>query len=367
MLVFPSFFEGVNVAKRKDLLMATKELKKAQIVIRKIQDPIQAMEAKIMLASLQNLFYKRWEFKNAFKASELWVEADRKLFKMLSQPGLSLAELSKSLGATFSALQNLKYDLKRAYDKSEEELQSLKKKAFDLGVLLTRQFFIQHGKGAFSTGEQEWYTPPWVYERARHIMGSIDLDPASSKEAQNMGNKAKRYFTKEDSALKKEWGICGNVFINPPHTLDNGKSGAIAFLKKLMSSHYRQAILVLLEDSGTSYGPLLWPICSAVFIPKGKLHFIFEGEEEVGKSTTWSTLVFGIGVDTLKFWLAFKDFGEVVSKYKHANQLYVEVEERSKELKLWLKKLEALPKRPLEALPKRPVDQIQKPKSLAQL
>ena len=220
----------------------------------------------------------------------------------------------------------------------------------------TRDFFRTLGK-PFGTGRFEWYTPPWVYERCRHIMGSIDLDPASSRKAVKMGNKAGRIFTKKDNALKKDWGKCGNVFINPPYTLSGpevtpldkpdkkveGKdSGCMAFLTKLLQSDYKQAIMLVLEDSGTSYGQTLWSLANAVFIPDGRLHFIYEGKDK-GKNTTRSSVLFGLSVNPLKWWLAFNRWGRVILPYKTPSQRRFELEKRSGELTDWVAELYKLP------------------------
>jgi len=56
-------------------------------------------------------------------------------------------------------------------------------------------------------------TPDYVVDAARETLGHIDLDPASTEEA-NLLVKASRIFTKEDGGLKQSW--VGNVFLNPP-------------------------------------------------------------------------------------------------------------------------------------------------------
>ena len=68
-----------------------------------------------------------------------------------------------------------------------------------------------------NTGEIEWHTPPEYLERVRAVLGGIDLDPASSKVAQKTV-KAKRYFTKVEDAINREWH--GRTFMNPPYCRD---------------------------------------------------------------------------------------------------------------------------------------------------
>jgi len=67
-----------------------------------------------------------------------------------------------------------------------------------------------------STGD-EWYTPARYIESARKVMGEIDLDPASSKQA-NQIVKAKQYLTKEDDGLSRPWW--GRMFMNPPYSMN---------------------------------------------------------------------------------------------------------------------------------------------------
>jgi hypothetical protein len=64
-----------------------------------------------------------------------------------------------------------------------------------------------------SSESNEHYTPRDIVERARLLMGGIDLDPASCEEA-NKTVKAGMIFTKVDDGLSKPWH--GRVFLNPP-------------------------------------------------------------------------------------------------------------------------------------------------------
>ena len=324
------------------------ELDKAQKMIAGIHTPDQADKAKVWFDTLKKLYLKSKEFKAAFKASELWIEADRKLYKMLNLPGRIDAEISEALGMQKKGnVKKLRHELKRAYDRPENEILELKDKAFNSGALLTRKWFIKNGKDYVSTGAQDWYTPPWVYERARHIMGSIDLDPASSKKAVAMGNKAGRIFTKEDNGLLQDWGKKLNIFCNPPYQLEDNQSGASAFLSKLMNSDYKQAIFVTLEDSGTTYGQVLLGISIACFVSRGRIHFVFKGEGGGGQAPNRSTLVWGINVCPFKFWLAFRGLGHIATPHHNKSQFMFDLEKRQEELKPWFEELKKLPKPPV--------------------
>lgn len=55
-----------------------------------------------------------------------------------------------------------------------------------------------------NSGENEWYTPDEWIDAARKVMGGIDLDPASTVEA-NRVIKAKAFFALDDDGLKQKW------------------------------------------------------------------------------------------------------------------------------------------------------------------
>lgn len=62
--------------------------------------------------------------------------------------------------------------------------------------------------------EGDFYTDPRITDPAREAMGSIDLDPASCRDANDV-IRAARYYGFHDNGLLHEWH--GNVWCNPPY------------------------------------------------------------------------------------------------------------------------------------------------------
>ena len=70
-------------------------------------------------------------------------------------------------------------------------------------------------RGTEATGEFERYTPAIYIEAARLVLGAIDLDPATSEQAQLLV-RATKFFTEKTDGLKQEWH--GRVLpANPPY------------------------------------------------------------------------------------------------------------------------------------------------------
>jgi len=64
----------------------------------------------------------------------------------------------------------------------------------------------------FTAVDDEWWTPQWIIEAARATLGRIDVDPASTFDA-NKRTKAVTFYTREDNGLKKEWRLKKDIYL----------------------------------------------------------------------------------------------------------------------------------------------------------
>lgn len=151
----------------------------------------------------------------------------------------------------------------------------------------------------------EHYTPAKYIEAARAVLGTIDLDPASCEEA-NQIVKATRYFDVGTDGLRHDWN--GTVWLNPPYGDLPGP-----FITKLMEELGRgvSAAIVLVNAHCTDtfwFRPLF----------DGQLCFTdhrinFYGNEERSGSTHGSVFVY-FGDQNQLFFDRFKEFGPVVER-----------------------------------------------------
>jgi DNA N-6-adenine-methyltransferase (Dam) len=157
----------------------------------------------------------------------------------------------------------------------------------------------------------EWYTPSRYIEAARSVMGSIDLDPASCELA-NRTVKAKRYFTKEDNGLSKEW--YGNVWLNPPYGRMYGSTGTTAFATRLIEDYKKgniqQAIiLTMLGMYARWFFRLLdYPIC---YLEEKPIFYRTDGTDgKIG----FAACCFYLGPNEQRFIDIFQQFGTIAKR-----------------------------------------------------
>jgi hypothetical protein len=119
------------------------------------------------------------------------------------------------------------------------------------------------------SGNQEWYTPAPIVEAARQVMGAIDLDPASSPEA-NRTVRAARFYTVEDDGLSHPWA--GRVWLNHPYGGAAGYNDRwIAHLiAEYQAGRVSQAVAITWASTDTAWFARLmnYPICYTYGRPK---------------------------------------------------------------------------------------------------
>jgi hypothetical protein len=133
-------------------------------------------------------------------------------------------------------------------------------------------------RGTEGTGEFERYTPKPYIDAARKVLGAIDLDPATSKQAQRTVQ-AKRIFTEADDGLEQEWH--GRVWVNPPYHRDLAPRFIDKLIAEIEAGRTTAAIMLTNNCTDTSWFDAALRICSAVCFTRGRISFTKPNGAEV--------------------------------------------------------------------------------------
>ena len=155
-------------------------------------------------------------------------------------------------------------------------------------------------------GWHEWYTPAVYIEAARAVLGTIDLDPASSIAA-NSVVQAKRFFTKADNGLTQEWH--GNVWLNPPYSRDLIGRFVDKLLLEIRAGRTQQAILLVHAYTDTGWFRRATAVSAALCLTKRIRFWSPDGRSNRSPTQGQALLYYGDNADGFR--KAFAGFGIV--------------------------------------------------------
>lgn len=167
--------------------------------------------------------------------------------------------------------------------------------------LKRRGAHVQH-----NSGDNERDIPKKYIEAAREIMGTIDLDPASSESANEVVG-ALKFYNLDDSSLEKEWN--GSIWLNPPYSQPLIGEFAEKLVKEIGDGNTTQACVLVNNATDTSWCQLLLGATRAICFIKGKIKF-WSTLEKRG-SPLQGQIILYYGDEREKFKETFSKFGEI--------------------------------------------------------
>ena len=159
-----------------------------------------------------------------------------------------------------------------------------------------------------ATGENEWNTPSEYIESARLAMGSIDVDPASNEQANEI-IKAETFYTAEDEGRDKSWH--GNVWMNPPYSQPIIADFCEAIVKKYQSNEIRQACVLVNNATETAWFQGMLEACRCVCFLRGRVRFIDKQGNPSGAPLQGQAVLY-FGEQEKDFAHEFSKFGIIV-------------------------------------------------------
>lgn len=151
----------------------------------------------------------------------------------------------------------------------------------------------------------EWYTPSYIAEPARKVLGSIDLDPASCAIA-NTVVKATRFFDKTTNGLLLPWQ--GNVWLNPPYS--DPLPWIEHLFKQYSNANLRSALVLLNTANSPKWSQLLWQSNSNVCLFNSRIRF-WRPDRPEGKTGDRDQMLWYIGPKVELFSQTFDAYGAI--------------------------------------------------------
>ena len=154
-----------------------------------------------------------------------------------------------------------------------------------------------------SSNSDGWYTPTYIVEMARRVLGAIDLDVASCEAAQSVVQAA-RWYGKADNGLVQPW--YGRVWCNPPY------SAPTQWAHKAISGYRAGEVMAALILTN-SYTETHWwqdlAQAGTMLFFRGRLQF-WHPEKTSDRNRTGQTLCY-LGPDVARFREVFGAHGVI--------------------------------------------------------
>jgi phage N-6-adenine-methyltransferase len=281
--------------------------------VKDIRDKAQAMAAYARQAKDTELV--EW-------ATEIKVRAERRageLLREMAEHGERAGDGKPSRGATVSAPTVAALGLNRSQVSRWQKLAAVPEDQFERAVAAAKEVAgevttaallrIHDGKPhvAYNAGESEWYTPAVYIAAAREAIGTIDLDPASTTEANSVVCAAHFYNATEDG-LKHPWR--GRVWLNPPYSSEMVGLFTAKLAGEYAAGRTIAGIALVNNATETDWFQSLARQASALCFPRGRVKFWAPGR--VAAPLQGQALLY-LGNDPTRFAHAFASFGLTVA------------------------------------------------------
>lgn len=156
-----------------------------------------------------------------------------------------------------------------------------------------------------------WYTPAWLIDLAREVMGWIDTDPASCLKA-NAIIKASTFYTKQHDGLIEDWQ--GRVWLNPPYSMPLIEQFTARLCETYFSGSVTAACVLTRNATETKWCQLLLTNCDCFCLLNKRVSF-WHPDKPVGTDKC-GHILFYFGGNTEAFYRLLNPHGLVFKGHK---------------------------------------------------
>lgn len=151
-----------------------------------------------------------------------------------------------------------------------------------------------------------WYTPHWMIDAARLVLGRIDIDPATCAAAQAIVQ-AETWYTATEDGLVQPWR--GAVWCNPPYSDVTPWSDRMV---RLYQSGEIEAGMMLVNCScSPKWAPPLWKNADAVCLLGRRVNFWHPTKTNANGSYDRDSVLFYFGPKRELFASVFDQYGVI--------------------------------------------------------
>ncbi len=161
-----------------------------------------------------------------------------------------------------------------------------------------------------------WFTPPEYLDSVKAVMGAIDLDPFTSRKANEIVG-AKWIYTIENSAFENEWRLDKNirVFMNPPYSAGLCSRAINKFIDQYEAKNFVEGIVLVNNATDTQWFNELVKHCRAICFTDHRISFWNTDRKHVSGNTRGQAF-FYFGKKLDRFKKTFEKHGFVLAPTK---------------------------------------------------
>lgn len=158
-----------------------------------------------------------------------------------------------------------------------------------------------------------WFTPLKYIESVRKVLGTIDLDPFSSKES-NRTVMASTHYTATQDSLSFTWDKVRTCFANPPYSRGLLQKCITKIIQEIASGNIEDCIVLVNASTDTKWFHLLLSNSSAMCLTLGRISFEnVDGKNISGNTKGQCFFLLSKNADIIKsFCTEFKKYGESI-------------------------------------------------------